>query len=177
MRYTFSLFAVLAFIWLANSGHYTPLILAFGLLSVLFVILIARRMKVVDGESLPLHLWSSLPAYYLWLLRKILASNLEVVACIWSGLLPGRKTIKPVCRYLPTTLRTDLGKVLYANSITLTPGTVAIDVGNNSILVHALTPDGLRELEQGEMEQRILKLAERDLAPDHDKSIKPETEC
>ncbi|WP_428819128.1 Na+/H+ antiporter subunit E [Microbulbifer sp. MCCC 1A16149] len=177
MRYTFSLFAVLAFIWLANSGLYSPLILFFGLLSVLFVILIARRMKVVDGESLPLHLWSSLPGYYLWLLRKIITSNLEVVGCIWGSLLPGRKPITPVSKYIPTVLRTDLGKVLYANSITLTPGTVSIDVGKDSILVHALTQDGLQELERGEMEQRIHKLAEGDASPDHDTATQPEAQC
>lgn len=177
MRYTFSLFAVLAFIWLANSGFYSPLTLFFGLLSVLFVILIARRMKVVDGESLPLHLWSSLPGYYLWLLRKIITSNLEVVGCIWGSLLPGRKPITPVSKYIPTVLRTDLGKVLYANSITLTPGTVSIDVGKDSILVHALTQDGLQELERGEMEQRIHKLAEGDASPDHDTATQPEAQC
>ncbi|WP_066961458.1 Na+/H+ antiporter subunit E [Microbulbifer sp. Q7] len=164
MRYTLCLFAVLAFIWLANSGHYTPLLLAFGLISILFVIAIARRMKVVDGESLPLELWSTLPRYYLWLLRKIIASNLEVARCVWGGLLRGKinapDTISPCSERIPTTLKTDLGKVLYANSITLTPGTVAIDVSGGSILVHALTRAGLDEVKQGEMEQRIRKLTE-----------------
>ena len=163
MRYTLCLFAVLAFIWLTNSGHYTPLILSFGLASIAFVILIARRMKVVDGESLPLQLWATLPGYYLWLLRKIIASNLQVASCVWSGMLPGKKastTISPCCERIPISLRTDLGKVLYANSITLTPGTVAIDIDADSVLVHALTRSGLEELKQGEMEQRIIALTE-----------------
>ncbi|WP_299595311.1 Na+/H+ antiporter subunit E [uncultured Microbulbifer sp.] len=163
MRYTFCLFAVLAFIWLTNSGHYTPLILAFGLASILFVILIARRMKVVDGESLPLELWSTLPGYYLWLLRKIISSNLEVAACVWKGLLSGKHAttaISPCSERIHTNLHSDLGRVLYANSITLTPGTVAIDIDNNSVLVHALTRNGLEEVKQGEMEKRIAALTE-----------------
>lgn len=169
MRYTFCLFTVLAFIWLSNSGHYTPLILAFGLASILFVILIARRMKVVDQESLPLQLWSSLPGYYLWLLRKIVASNLQVAACVWRTLFSGKadaaNAISPCCTRIKTTLSTDLGKVLYANSITLTPGTVAVDIDGDGILVHALTRAGLQQLRQGEMEQQIIALTESDRTP------------
>ncbi|MCA0899498.1 Na+/H+ antiporter subunit E [Microbulbifer agarilyticus] len=161
MRYTFCLFAVLAFIWLTNSGLYTPLLLSFGLISVVFVILIARRMKVVDGESLPLELWATLPGYYLWLWRKIVASNLEVAACVWGGLFSRNETISPCSERIPTKLGSDLGKVLYANSITLTPGTVAIDVDDDSVLVHALTRSGLNELKQGEMENQILALTEK----------------
>ena len=172
MRYTFCLFAVLAFIWLTNSGHYTPLILTFGLASILFVILIARRMKVVDQDSLPLQLWTTLPGYYIWLLRKIIASNLEVAACVWGGLFSGRfsqtksASISPCSERIPTSLRSDLGKVLYANSITLTPGTIAIDIDSDSVLVHALTCNGLKELKQGEMEQRIFILTEKNTTSD-----------
>ena len=161
MRYTLCLFAVLAFIWLTNSGFYTPLILTFGLVSILFVILIARRMKVVDGESLPLELWATLPGYYLWLLRKIIASNLEVAACVWGGLFSRKAAISPCSERIPTNLRTDLGRVLYANSITLTPGTVAVDIDSHSVLVHALTRSGLDDLKQGEMEKRVVALVEK----------------
>ena len=167
MRYTLCLFAVLAFIWLTNSGHYTPLILAFGLVSILFVIFIARRMKVVDGESLPLQLWTTLPGYYFWLLRKIIASNLEVAGCVWGGLFSPHKAaaISPCSERIPTRLRSDLGKVLYANSITLTPGTVAIDIDRDTVLVHALTRSGLEELKRGEMEQRVFALTETSPVP------------
>ena len=181
MRYTLCLFAVLAFIWLTNSGHYTPLILGFGLLSVLFVVLIARRMKVVDGESQPLHIGLLLPAYYLWLFRKIAASNLQVTACVWRGLLPGTGTgtgkaaISPASARLPTTLHSDLGKVLYANSITLTPGTVAIDLDGSSVLVHALNEEGLADLRQGEMERRVRLLTERSTGNDVQTPLEQET--
>ncbi|MCQ3828935.1 Na+/H+ antiporter subunit E [Microbulbifer elongatus] len=160
MRYTLCLFAVLAFIWLSNSGHYSALLLTFGFISIVLVILIARRMKVVDGESLPLELWATLPGYYLWLLRKIIASNLEVAACVWGGLFSRRAAISPCSERIPTYLQTDLGRVLYANSITLTPGTVAVDIDQDSVLVHALTRSGLDELKQGEMEKRVAALTQ-----------------
>lgn len=156
MRYTLSLFAVLAFIWLANSGHYTPLLLGFGLLSIALVIFLARRMQLVDRESQPLHLSMSLPGYYWWLFRKIVQSNLEVAACVWRV----GTALNPASARIKTGLRSDLGKVLYANSITLTPGTVAVEVEGDEILVHALDGSGLEELRRGEMEERVRALEE-----------------
>ncbi|WP_323844183.1 Na+/H+ antiporter subunit E [Microbulbifer magnicolonia] len=160
MRYTLSLFAVLAFIWLANSGHYTPLLLTFGLLSIALVILLARRMQLVDRESQPLHLAAALPGYYWWLFRKIVQSNLEVVACVWRSVFSSDAVISPAHARLTTSLRSDLGKVLYANSITLTPGTVAVALDGDQILVHALTAAGIEELRRGEMERRVGALEE-----------------
>ncbi|MFC6635718.1 Na+/H+ antiporter subunit E [Microbulbifer taiwanensis] len=155
MRYTISLFAVLAFIWLANSGHYSPLLLGFGLLSVVFVVFVAHRMNIVDSDSQPLHLLLALPGYYWWLFRKILRSNLEVVACVWRGSKSLKVSLKPASARITTSLRGDLARALYANSITLTPGTVAVDIDGDEILVHALTADSLEDLRRGEMEARI----------------------
>lgn len=151
MRYTLSLFVVLAFIWLVNSGHYSPLLLGMGLASVVFVILVARRMNLVDRESQPWHLSAALPAYYWWLFKKILKSNLEVAACAWRG----AAAISPGYARIPTTLNSEFARVLYANSITLTPGTVSVSLDENSILVHSLTAGGLDELRGGEMENRV----------------------
>ncbi|SDZ80470.1 Na+/H+ antiporter subunit E [Microbulbifer marinus] len=161
MRYTLSLIAVLAFIWLANSGLYTPLLLTFGLLSIALVILLARRMQLVDRESQPLHLAAALPGYYWWLLCKIVQSNLQVVACVWRSVFsPSESVISPTHARLRTSLRTDLGKVLYANSITLTPGTVAVAIEGDEVLVHALDADGIEELRRGDMERRVRVLEE-----------------
>lgn len=154
MRYFLALFAILSFVWLTNSGHYSGLLLSFGLASVLFVILIARRMDLVDGEAQPVHLLSGLPGYYWWLFRKIVQSNLAVVACVWRG----RAAISPASARVPARLETDMGRVLYANSITLTPGTVAVDIEGDEILVHSLTAEGLEELRRGDMEKQVRAL-------------------
>ncbi|SDK19663.1 Na+/H+ antiporter subunit E [Microbulbifer yueqingensis] len=156
MRYLIALFLILSFIWLANSGHYTALLLGFGFISVLFVIAIARRMGLVDHESQPVGLLPRLPGYYWWLFRKIVQSNLTVVAGVWRG----RAGISPTSARIPLRLKTDMGKVLYANSITLTPGTVAVDIENDEILVHSLTSEGLDELRRGEMEKQVRALEE-----------------
>ena len=155
MRYKVSILCVLALFWLGNSGHYSALLLGFGAVSVLVVFFLARRMNVIDHESQPLNfIGRKLPGYYLWLVGKILRSNIDVVIRIWRG----NRAISPVEATLPMRLDSAMGKVIYANSITLTPGTVAMDLGDQTVLVHALTREALAELEQGEMHRRVADL-------------------
>lgn len=154
MRHTVSIFVVLSLIWLLNSGHYTPLLLSLGLVSVLGVIWLAHLMDVVDHESQPVHLTLRLPSYYWWLLKQIVASNIDVAKRVWLG----KQSISPCVATLRVSQRTDMGKVIYANSITLTPGTVAMDLEGDSVTVHALTAAGIADLESGEMDRRVSRL-------------------
>ena len=154
MRYTLFLSLVVATIWVVNSGHYTPLILGFGLVSVAVVILLSLRMKLVGEEAQPLHLLRRLPAFYAWLWREIVISNLAVTACVWRG----KNSISPTTARVPVQLKTRLGRVIYANSITLTPGTVSIHLGEDEILVHALKASDLAALQEGEMQQQVSRL-------------------
>lgn len=151
MRHTISIFLLLGFIWLANSGFYTPLILSLGLLSIIFVVWLAHKMDVVDEESQPIHLTAKLPAYYWWLAVKIVRANIDVIVHIWRPELK----ITPCTAMLTASQKSDMGKVIYANSITLTPGTVALDLDGDRIKVHSLTADGLDELRAGEMDRRV----------------------
>jgi multicomponent Na+:H+ antiporter subunit E len=155
MKYTVSVFCLLALFWLGNSGHYSPLLLGFGVFSVIFVVWVSHRMNVIDHESQPLHfLGRKLPGYYCWLVVKIIQSNLDVVSRVWRG----NSAISPAEATLPMNLETPMGKVIYANSITLTPGTVAMDLGDDTVLVHALTESGVEELRGGEMLRRVSSL-------------------
>ena len=56
---------------------------------------------------------------------------------------------------MDTKVTSPLEKTLYANSITLTPGTLTTDVGEDHFMIHCLSPEELEELRQGEMERRI----------------------
>lgn len=154
MRHTISLSIVLALIWLLNSGLYTPLMLLFGAVSVVAVVWIAHRMDVVDHESAPVHLTVRIFSYYWWLTKKLVQSNIEVVVCIWRG----NHSISPCMELLPISQKTDIGQVIYANSITLTPGTVVVDLQRNHVLVHSLTTSGIEELKQGEMDSLVAQL-------------------
>ncbi len=155
MRDTISLSITLALFWLANSGHYNGLLLFLGALSVLFVVYIAYRMDVIDHESQPLlHLTAKLPAYCAWLIKEIILSNIKVVKHVWLG----KQSIKPALKTIKSNQVTDMGKVIFANSITLTPGTVAIDLKGDDVLVHALMEEDIAALDSGEMDRRICHL-------------------
>ncbi|MGE0416504.1 MAG: Na+/H+ antiporter subunit E [Acetobacteraceae bacterium] len=146
-----SLIIALSVFWLLMSGHYTPFLLTIGLASVLFVTWITdRRMQVLDLEGHPTHLGLNAFTYWPWLLWEIVKAGWDVTKIILRPALP----ISPRMIRVPTTQATDLGKVIYANSITLTPGTISVELEDDEILVHALTRDTAEGLESGDMDRR-----------------------
>jgi multicomponent Na+:H+ antiporter subunit E len=146
------LFVVLLAVWLLNSGHYTPLLIGFGVASTVLVLWLARRMGVVDDESLPIRLLPRLPMYVPWFVAEVFKANVDVARRI---LAPGRPRISPRLIDAPASQRSDLGRVLFANSITLTPGTVSIWVFPDKILVHAIADEVAEGLLEGEMDRRV----------------------
>jgi multicomponent Na+:H+ antiporter subunit E len=154
MKYTTSLFFTLAAFWLLNSGHYSALILSLGFASILLILIMVFKMELVDQESQPLNLTFKIWGFYLWLSKEIILSNITVVKHIWLG----NKSISPTLQKIKISQQTDMGKVIYANSITLTPGTIAIDLIEDEIIVHALLSQGVEVLETGEMDRRVTLL-------------------
>lgn len=155
IRHTLYLFLGLTAFWLLNSGHYTALMLSLGGASIAFVIYISHRMDVIDHESLPLHLsWTKLPVYILWLLKEVVVSNISVVKHIWLG----NGSISPTLSTMQVSQKTEIGKVIYANSITMTPGTVTVDLVGDQITVHSLLRENIDTLELGEMDRRVSQL-------------------
>jgi len=149
-----SLGIALYLLWIVLSGYFQPLLLVLGVVSTLIVLFIALRMEVVDRESHPVHLTLRLPLYWLWLLWEIVKSNVVVARLIWSPSLP----ISPTVFQVPTSQKSQLGQVVYANSITLTPGTVSMTLENNQVRVHALTEDIAEDLQTGTMDRRVTAL-------------------
>ena len=127
---------VLARLWLLLSGLYKPLILAFGAASVVLVVFVVNRMDAVDGDRVALHLKPLASVrYFFWLLGEIAKSNWAVTKIVLSPSLPIRQRLFPV----PYNQKTDLGQVIFANSITLTPGTLTVETDLGYFLVHALS--------------------------------------
>jgi multicomponent Na+:H+ antiporter subunit E len=158
MPYAVSLWLVLMALWLALSGMLETHLVALGALSSALVVAIALRMNVVDHEGHPIHLHPArVLAYFGWLALEIVKSNLDVARRILDPSLP----IGPTVVRLPCSQDTDLGRVIYANSITLTPGTVSIDLDESHVTVHALTPEGAEALAGGEMDARVSALEGR----------------
>jgi len=127
MRHLVNLSLLLAIFWLILSGHYTPLLLTFGLASVGLVVWLVRRMDMADHEAVPVHLTRHVATFWPWLLVEIVKSNIDVVRRILDPRLPIERMVIRV----PTGGMEPLLATVYANAITLTPGTVALDVGQS----------------------------------------------
>ena len=135
----FILFIILMIGWLLMSGYYTGLLITLGLTSALFCVWLSHCINAIDKEGLPTHLFSKLPGYLLWLFSEIIKSNYLTAKIILS------QKSKPEYFYVTATQNTAAGLATYANSITLTPGTVTIDINEDAskdqFLVHALHAD------------------------------------
>jgi multicomponent Na+:H+ antiporter subunit E len=150
------LVAVLAAFWLVLSGQYTVLLLTVGAASIALVVWISQRMEIVDEEQ-PIHLTLSLPRYVAWLAVQMLVAAARVARLVW---LP-RPTLRPVVGRVPAQDMSHLAQAIYANSITVTPGTLAMTVDDESIEVHSLQPAGLKDLRRGAMLGRVRRLESR----------------
>ena len=115
-------------------------------------------MKIVDDEGVPIALGiRPFILYAPWLLKEIAISNLDVARRIVDPKLPIQSNFFRVT----ASQREDLGRVIYANSITLTPGTVSVDMHGDQISVHALSYEGTEEDLAGEMNRRVSALEDR----------------
>jgi multicomponent Na+:H+ antiporter subunit E len=150
LRLLFLSLAMGAF-WFALSGHTEPLILGCGLVSIGIVAGLTHRMGVVDREGFPFEILFRALAYSAWLGVEILQSSLSVARIILSP----RMSISPRLVRVPVGLESDLGRAIYANSITATPGTVCINVWDDHLVVHALDAKSADELSGGDMEARV----------------------
>lgn len=137
--------------WLALSGHYTPLLIGIGMLCSAACVLVAKRMGAADAEAHPTWLFVPALTYFPWLVWEIVKSAWAVTKVIVHPKLP----ISPTMTVVNASQRTTVGIVTYANSITLTPGTITTHVKGNQLTVHALVRDGALDLEGGGMDARV----------------------
>ena len=158
MRYFFgSPVVTMAAVWLLWSGHFTALLVGLGLCSCVLVAAVSARMGIADGEGHPVHLLGRSILYWPWLLWSIARANVAVARCILHPRLP----ISPTLIQVRAGQKSALGRVAYANSITLTPGTVSLDVSGDLISVHALTRASAEDLLGGAMDRRVAAMEGR----------------
>ena len=137
------LFVVLMAGWLLMSGHYNGLLVFLGVISVTFCVWLSHAINATDEEGLPTHIFARLPSYLFWLFGEIIKSNYATAKFILNG-------------------RSDPQIFTYANSITLTPGTVTIDIDEDAakdqFLVHALHADFGDDVRSNDMDRRVTAL-------------------
>jgi multicomponent Na+:H+ antiporter subunit E len=157
MLHVVGLGASLMAFWLVMSGFFTPLLLSLGAASVLLVLYIAHRMELYDRETFPFHLKGHVFKYWGWLAKEIFKANIDVAKIVLAPKMP----ISPRVVRVKATQKTDLGLVIFANSITLTPGTVTIDIEGDEMIVHALSQELADGVLNGDMDGRVTAFEER----------------
>ncbi len=144
----------LTIFWLFLSGYLSPLLLSFGVLSIALVLYLLYRMEAVDKEHQQFGTWLQIIRYLPWLFGQILSSSIRVTKLVWGS--PDKVT--------PALAKFNVGSVplvrrtLYANSITLTPGTLSVDLIDGELTVHALEKASIDELKEGYMERKITSI-------------------
>ena len=96
-----------------------------------------------------LFIFSSINSIHIWLIKEILKSNIQTAKVIFM------KSEEPELFSVKATQKTNEGKVTYANSITLTPGTVTTQIKNDIFEVHALTKDFGDDVRSSEMDKMV----------------------
>ena len=143
------LFVFYFVIWLLLSGHYDPLLLTLGVLSCITCLYVTWKAKFIDEEGLPLHLLIRLPIYTLWLFKEIIKANIDTAKIIIIN-NPDPQNFR-----VKSSQKTEAGKVTYANSITLTPGTVTTELDGDVLEVHALSSDMADDVKSGVMDKKV----------------------
>ena len=132
----------------ADSLIHMPIL---SISAVILTLLITLRFALLP-ENIKIN--GSWPQYVFWLFKEIFSSAMDVVKHAWGGDEP----IDPEMRWIKTKLKSEEAMVIYANSITLTPGTVTVEIEQGSLLVHALNKSYLKDLERHSMDNHIAKI-------------------
>jgi multicomponent Na+:H+ antiporter subunit E len=129
------------------------LLIGLGFFSCLLSLWLARRTGFFR-HAMKLSALLRLPALWWWILKEVVASSIEVARIVLSPSLP----IQPELVELPSAEKADSAKVILGNSITLSPGTVTIDINEDRLLVHCLSASSAASLRSGEVERRVARL-------------------
>ncbi len=148
---------VLFAFWLVLSGSLNLIDLAFGLiLSVLFGVWAAKTLWAEDAPVLTARQAGQFVLYIPHLLKNMVVSALQVAEVVLDPRMP----IDPIIVGHRTPFKREVTRVAYANSITLTPGTLTVDVENNTFYIHGLAESFTDEIASGELEQRLMRVFE-----------------
>ncbi|MFK7988827.1 MAG: Na+/H+ antiporter subunit E [Sandaracinaceae bacterium] len=157
---------LLGLVWLVWSWHFEPLVIGFGAVAIVATTAIVHRLSGIDFEGMPIELGPRLFAYLPFLAWEMLKANIQTARLILDPKLP----VRPHLIRVRANQRTSLGEVIFANSITITPGTVTLDVRDGILLVHCLDDAMASEDTSGALADRVRWLESGLRVPD---SVEP----
>lgn len=168
-RRRFEAFVILFAAWVILSGHFDLLHLGFGVACAALVAAVSHDLLLPGtGPQTTLTTIARFAGYVPWILWEVFRANLHVA---WLVLRPS--AMRPQIVRFRTSLGSDLAKVTLGNSITLTPGTVTVDIDGDEFVVHALSDKSAADLLSGDMERRVARLFDEP-GPDAGAGARPE---
>lgn len=153
------MFFLLFVLWIIFNGRITVEIIIFGLLicGIIFAFM-CRYMEHSLAKEILFMKKIPLALVYAWvLIKEIVKANVDVLKLITSF----KVEAEPILVRFKTTLKTKTAKVILANSITLTPGTITVSLEKDEFLVHCMDKDFSKGLENSIFVQ-LLEELERD---------------
>jgi len=144
-------FLIMATFWVLLSGVFDAYHLTLGLLCCLGVAAASHDLMFQNiGSGGKVRTFLRFCAYVPWLMWQIVLANLHVA---WLVINP--KGIDPRVTVTNAKLKTEFSKVTYGNSITLTPGTITMEIDGDTFYVHSLSKKVEDDLLSGDMERRV----------------------
>jgi multicomponent Na+:H+ antiporter subunit E len=141
-------------VWLVLSGSLRPADLALGAALAALIGWFADRLLWRDeAEPLPLRSWPRVPVYLIYLAREIVIAALYVAERVFDP----RLSIAPVLHTHRVRFDSDVARVAFANSITLTPGTLTVDIEGDTYTIHCLHESFSDSISSGELERRVAR--------------------
>ncbi|MFP4077561.1 MAG: Na+/H+ antiporter subunit E [Bacillota bacterium] len=145
------LFFLLFAFWMMLIPNINWIQVIVGLLAVLLVMFYGRDMIFSKDEipHLRLSLFWRIPAAFFTLLAAMVIANIQVAKIVLSRKMP----LSPEFRKVAQPVKRDVTRAFYGNAITLTPGTLSVDVKADYLLVHCLTKEAAESIEGGALEK------------------------
>ena len=155
------LFTILLCLWFLMSGFFNPLFVFYGVTSCLIAVFFFNKMLKASKTGKSVHKTKLFSLrfflYTLWLFKEVVISSFNVAIEMWRE----KPNTKPKLKWIKHNLKKDGSLAVYANSITLTPGTISMYATKKEMLVHALHEDGIADLEKGTMHDKIKRSLEK----------------
>ncbi len=146
MKKGISTFLVLWIAWLVIAGFSVTELILGGVVSLILAFIITKYVNYSFGFSAIWHAVKFIFIYIPVFIYKLVLANLDMAYRVLSPKLP----INPGVVKVPTEIKNDFGKLVLANSITLTPGTLSMDVEDDGVLVHWVNVKGETQKEHQE---------------------------
>ncbi len=150
----FVTFVLLLVFWIVFSGKFDAFHLPLGILSCLIVALVSHDLLFQNvGTDNKLRIAGRFLLYLPWLIYQVILANLHVARLVISP-----RGMRPQIVSVKTKLKSDIALVTFANSITLTPGTITMDIIDGEFFVHAISQKVADDLLSGDMENRVARV-------------------